>query len=240
LTTVGERIRERRKSLKLTQAQLGAAVGVTDQSISDWEKNKALPINTLVPLANALKVSTDFLLTGNTKKQLTLDDVLNPAFRTSETPTMHNLPVVNKIAANHQATFTGIKETHPVDVKYDRTNHYCLMVKGRSMHPTIMEGDVVIVRRTFMQLDPYDPMVGPANKDAWMKLNKKVVCAVVDGEDPELKRLFVQVTPRKETGFFMYLRGDNPQSRMITIEVETSLKIVGIVQQIMRDPSNFE
>lgn len=153
---------------------------------------------------------------------------------------MHQLPVVNKIAANHQATFAGVKETHPVDVKYDRTNHYCLMVKGRSMHPTIMEGDVVIVKKCFMQMDPYDPSVGPANKDAWMKLNKKVVCAVVDDEEPELKRLFVQDARKKETGFFMYLRGDNPQSRMITIELETSLKIVGIVQQIMRDPGNFE
>lgn len=240
MTTVGARIREGRKSLKLTQSQLGTAVGVTDQSISDWEKDKALPINFIVPLATALKVTTDYLLTGNTKKQLTLDDVLNPAFKTSEAPRMHELPVANKIAANHQATFAECKETQQVDVKYDRTNHYCLLVKGRSMHPTVMEGDVVIVRRTYMQLDAFDPMRGPANKDAWMRLNKKVVCALVDDEDPELKRLYVQEARKKDTGFIMYLRGDNPQSRMITIEKETSLKIVGIVQQIMRDPNNYE
>jgi SOS-response transcriptional repressor LexA len=108
------------------------------------------------------------------------------------------------------------------------------------MHPTIMEGDVVIVKQGFMQLDAYDEMRGPANKDAWARLNKKVVCAIVDGEEPELKRLFVQEAKKKDTGFIMYLRGDNPASRMIQIERETSLKIVGIVQQIMRDPSNFE
>lgn len=216
-------------------------MGVTDQSISDWEKDKALPINSLVALSRALRVTTDFLLTGQTpKKTLTIEEVLNPSFQTTEAPQMHNLPVVNKIAANHNATFAGVRETAPVDVKYDRTNHYCLMVKGRSMHPTIMEGDVVIVRRMFMQMDPYDASVGPANKDAWMKLNRKVVCAVVDDEEPELKRLFVQDARKKETGFFMYLRGDNPQSRMITIELDTSLKIVGVVQQIMRDPGNFE
>lgn len=64
--TIGQRIRERRKLLKLTQTQLGKAVGVTKQAIYQWEKdlNKTFKEAEFDKLIIALKTTKSFLKTG--------------------------------------------------------------------------------------------------------------------------------------------------------------------------------
>ena len=62
---VRERIRQRRKKMGLTQAQLAKKVGVCQTAVNDWETGKSLPCQKLVSLALALDVTTDWLLTGN-------------------------------------------------------------------------------------------------------------------------------------------------------------------------------
>ena len=61
----GDRIRERRKSLQITQDDLANALGVTPQHISFIEQGKGSPSLTLLPrLAKELGVSVDYLLSG--------------------------------------------------------------------------------------------------------------------------------------------------------------------------------
>ena len=63
--TTGERIRERRQEIGLTQDDLAKILGVTPQHISAIENDKRLPsLDFLVKLARALKVTTDYLLSG--------------------------------------------------------------------------------------------------------------------------------------------------------------------------------
>lgn len=62
---LGQRIRKRRRVLKITQQQLAEAVGVTPQHISAIEEDKNSPSLALLPkLAEELGVSIDYLVTG--------------------------------------------------------------------------------------------------------------------------------------------------------------------------------
>ena len=61
---IGERVRQRRKALGMTQEQLEAASGVPQGSISRIESGVAEDVyaSTVLGFAKALQVSTDYLL----------------------------------------------------------------------------------------------------------------------------------------------------------------------------------
>ena len=62
---LGQRIRQRRKELKLTEQELAEATGVTGQYISLIEVGNTVPsLATLIKLAEQLGSSTDFLIGG--------------------------------------------------------------------------------------------------------------------------------------------------------------------------------
>lgn len=66
LEDVGQRIMERRKALGLTQEALAEKCDLTTQFISYAESGKrAMRPENLLKIANALDVSTDYLLTGD-------------------------------------------------------------------------------------------------------------------------------------------------------------------------------
>jgi transcriptional regulator with XRE-family HTH domain len=72
---LGERIKERREELGLTQLQLARALGVTPQHISVIEKNKRAPsLDSLAKLAQELGVTTDYLITS---KESVVSDVIS-------------------------------------------------------------------------------------------------------------------------------------------------------------------
>lgn len=63
--SLGQRIRERRVVLKLTQQDLAKAIGTTPQHISAVEQDKRIPaLNSLSKIAEELGVSLDYLATG--------------------------------------------------------------------------------------------------------------------------------------------------------------------------------
>lgn len=61
--TLNENIRQLRMTRNLSQVDLAKALGVTKQSISNWENNNIQPsIDMLIHLAKFFSVSTDYLL----------------------------------------------------------------------------------------------------------------------------------------------------------------------------------
>ena len=61
--TLGKRIVDNRKRLKLTQDQLAEKLGVTAQAVSKWENDQSCPDITILPkLADIFGISTDELL----------------------------------------------------------------------------------------------------------------------------------------------------------------------------------
>ena len=68
MNTVGSRIKERRKELKLTQEELAKRTCVTKSSISQWENNLVkLNGENLLVVSQRLLVSPDWLLHGDEK-----------------------------------------------------------------------------------------------------------------------------------------------------------------------------
>lgn len=66
--TIGTKIKELRCSRRLTQEELGDALGVSFQAVSKWENNIALPDISLIPtIANFFAVSIDELFDFNTE-----------------------------------------------------------------------------------------------------------------------------------------------------------------------------
>ena len=60
---LNQRIREVRQARGMSQVELAGLLGVTKQSVSNWENDNIQPsIEMLVKLAQALAVSTDYLL----------------------------------------------------------------------------------------------------------------------------------------------------------------------------------
>lgn len=63
--TIGDRIRQLRSRLRLTERDLGELVGVSMQHISRIEKGLSGPsLELLVRISQELAVTTDYLLTG--------------------------------------------------------------------------------------------------------------------------------------------------------------------------------
>lgn len=61
---LGERIREERKRIHLTQAQLANEVGISDTYMGAIERGeRSLTLDTLVKLANRIGVTIDYILT---------------------------------------------------------------------------------------------------------------------------------------------------------------------------------
>ena len=75
---LGQRIRQRREALKLTQEQLAKNLGLTSQYISIIEQDKRSPsLSTLAKVAEELGVTIDYLVSG--REGATLD--LIPAIK---------------------------------------------------------------------------------------------------------------------------------------------------------------
>ena len=65
---VGEKLRERRNTLHMTQDEVAEALGVTRQAISNWENGRSYPdIERIIRLSDIYQLSLDELLKGDNK-----------------------------------------------------------------------------------------------------------------------------------------------------------------------------
>ena len=68
---LNEKIKQLRTSLNISQVELARKLGVSKQSVSNWENDNIQPsIDMLVKIAKCLSVSTDYLLGLNVEKTI--------------------------------------------------------------------------------------------------------------------------------------------------------------------------
>jgi transcriptional regulator with XRE-family HTH domain len=78
---IGERIRGRRIALKLSQKDLSSQVEVSPPAINQFEKGEKAPSTaTLIKLAEALDVSSDYLLGVSDRQDVFLDNRVREVF----------------------------------------------------------------------------------------------------------------------------------------------------------------
>ncbi len=131
-----DRLKELRRAAGLSQAQLSARVGVSQQAVGKWENGKSSPDpDTLTALAKLLGVSTDDLL-GKAPA---------PSFSLPYAQT--GIPVVGTVRAGYGAlAYEEDYGTELASVK-DPSSYFYLVVKGDSMEPRIQEGDLALVHK---------------------------------------------------------------------------------------------
>ena len=129
---ISRRIKELRLSHELTQKDLADYLGLTPKMISFYELGQRIPPSDIIlKLAEKFHVSTDYLL-GNEERQKGI-----------------KIPVLGVIAAGIPIdAVEDIIDYEEIPAKWAETGEYFgLVARGRSMEPTIFDGDVIIVKK---------------------------------------------------------------------------------------------
>ena len=163
---VASRIKHYRKAAGLTQKELGEKIGVKHNTISSYESGKNEPEqNMLFKIASALGISVNDLFPSTESPDKTLVTSVQTPQLSSITYTLppshgedsvmvpvpggYRIPVLGKVVAgvpiNAVTDISGFEE---IPEQMGRAGEFfALEIKGRSMEPTLHEGDVVIVRQ---------------------------------------------------------------------------------------------
>lgn len=140
MSSIYERIKQRRNELGLTVEELATKMGYKDKSsISKIENGKAdIPTSKVVAFARALETTTAYLL-GIDADEVTIPPGFEPL------PKMVKRPLVGSIACGEPITAEENIDDY-VDVPEDAHCDFCLRCKGDSMIDAgIHDGDVVYI-----------------------------------------------------------------------------------------------
>lgn len=117
----------------MKQVELSKATGLTDSQISSWYNGRYRPnAEAMTKIAAALGVTTDYLLG---KEEIPIAKLTLPQF--------HDVPVLGSVAAGTPI----IAQEDIIGTVMTDKNVFALKVKGDSMSPRIMDGDIVLVRQ---------------------------------------------------------------------------------------------
>ena len=130
-----ERLKDLRKTNKITQEKLATIIGVERSSIGKYESSSTIPSKeTLVKIAQYFNVTTDYLLGNEIKIQTDKKGI--------------KIPVFSKVSADMPISaiedVVGYEEI-PEDLA-SKGEYFALIIKGDSMEPRITAGDIVIIR----------------------------------------------------------------------------------------------
>lgn len=136
MKSIGERIKEARKSAGLTQLELAKKTELSRSYIGDIEKDRYNPsVSTLQLIATATNTP--------------LEDLLPSTKTVSPTGRGVRIPVLGRVVAGIPIeAVEEILDYEEITPELAATGEFfALKIRGHSMEPRMMEGDVVIVRR---------------------------------------------------------------------------------------------
>ena len=136
----GAKLKKCRKDMSLSQKEFGQKIGVAESTVSLYESNKRFPdADTLKKISALFEVSLDYLL-GNAPAKAVKP---KPAGRGVRIPVLGR--VVAGIPIEAVEEILDYEEITPELAAPGE--FFALKIRGHSMEPRMMEGDVVIVRR---------------------------------------------------------------------------------------------
>lgn len=142
-----ERLKELRRSKKLSQVALARELSLTQQAVGKWETGRSQPDpDTLRRLADFFDTTVDYLLDRSSAPRPA--QVL-PYTAAGE----HPIPIVGTVRAG----FGALALEEDCGVEYARVknpaDYFYLIVKGSSMEPRIQDGDLALVHKQNMLED---------------------------------------------------------------------------------------
>ena len=134
---IGARIKTMRLSRDMTQADLAKAIGQSASSITMYETGKREPdFETMEALADVFNVPLNYLMFDSNKHP----DGLRPVSSIKYT----SIPLISAVAAGSPIL---AEESYDIYVDSPVKADYALTVKGDSMSPTYLDGDIVYIRQ---------------------------------------------------------------------------------------------
>jgi len=119
--TFGQIVREKRKSLQLSQAELGEKIGVSVQTISRWECDGGMPdISQIVPLAKVLGTTTDMLLGMETSEEEAVEAVFSEVRDLWNNAKINNAVIGTRACDYHKTAYVILREAvrkYPTNLK---------------------------------------------------------------------------------------------------------------------------
>lgn len=207
--TIGEKIKMQRKSLGLTQTELGAKLGVQKNAVSKWECGRVddIPSSKIKVMAQLFGVQPSYLI--DDKDELPADAI------PIDFSHLKRIPILGRIAAGAPIYAEQNIEGYTYTELNGGAEYFGLRVRGDSMDAArIYDGDVVIIRRQ----DTVD--------------DGEIAAVLIDGEDATLKRF-----SHKGNMVTLMPQSTNPANQPFIYDLrETSVRILGLVVKVEFSP----
>ena len=161
---LANKIKELRKESGLTQVQFAQKFNISKGTIAMWETGKRTPdADTMIKTADFFGVTMDVLLGLNPNRY---EDVSNGI----------KIPVLGKVQAGIPVTAVqDILDYEEITTELAETGEFfALKIRGESMEPRMLDGDIVIVRQ--------QPDVDSGD----------IAVVLVDGENATVKKIVKQ------------------------------------------------
>lgn len=148
-----DRIKELCKDLKMNQQALADAVGIKEDTVSNWFRRKSASYSKYLPqIAEALGTTTEYLLIGNgpkLKRAVSESDTALPiGAEHIDLGTFHRIPILGRISAGLPLYAEQHIEGYTVTDLNGQAEYFALIVHGDSMNALgINDGYRIIVRR---------------------------------------------------------------------------------------------
>lgn len=153
-------IKELRKSKKLSQKDLADILNVHQTAVSQWEQKRTMPdIDMIKKLANYFGVTTDYIL-GDLQSDNSRE------IRATRIKVYGHVPAGIPLEAVEDIIDW---EEIPSDWTRDGSEFLALKVKGSSMNPKYIDGDIVIIKKQPNCENGQDAVVFVNGYDATLK-----------------------------------------------------------------------
>ena len=198
--TLGQRVKRRRKDLRLSQMDLAQRASMNQGYLSEIERDRRNPSrSTLHALAIALNLPPAVLIGAGTEH-----DAPQPY-------EAGRLPLFGAIPAGPPSQSQEQLEMFPVLRHLWGADRFCLRLSYDIMEPTLKPGDIILVQ--------YRPDVDPEH------VQGRICACLIDGQ-PTLKRVSVGMQDGRK---MVILRGDNPTTPPILVDPGSEFAIQGVV-----------
>lgn len=137
--TFGSKLKKLRQEFQMTQLQLAESLRLSKANISKYESDAVQPSHeTLVEISKLFNVSIDYLLGTDSRLPAPTIRLVEP----------RRIPVFGRVAAGIPfEAITDIDDYEEINPEDYPPGDYCaLRIKGSSMEPRLLDGDIVIVR----------------------------------------------------------------------------------------------
>lgn len=142
--TFSELLRKCRKQKGMSQAELAAQLGVTQQAVGKWESGKSSPDpENVAKIAAILNTTADYLL--GLYQPSSAASTAEERFFGSYAESL--IPVIGTVKAGYGALAFEEDYGHEYARVKDPSNYFYLVVRGDSMEPRIQNGDLALVHR---------------------------------------------------------------------------------------------